>query len=300
MNWERAIKEYRNWLKVEKGAAKNTAESYLRDVERYRWFCEDQKELGSPARVRPEHVRDFLEFLVEDAFLNERSLSRNLSAVRSFHSFLLNEDLTEEDPTGLIDMPRLSRKLPKSLSVEEIDAMMARIDLDTVLGVRNRAILETLYGCGMRVSEVVNLEIAQLYFDEGYVRVFGKGGKERLVPLGGVTAHWIREYLAEVRHHLVPKYDSEGILFLNRRGRQLTRNMIFTIIKDLAAKAGIEKNVSPHTLRHSFATHLIEGGADLRAVQEMLGHQSITTTEIYLHLDRDYLKEVHRTFHPRG
>ncbi|MEM7041158.1 MAG: tyrosine-type recombinase/integrase, partial [Bacteroidota bacterium] len=218
---------------------------------------------------------------------------------RSFHTFLVQEDYTDEDPTELLDLPKLSRKLPIYLTVHEVEKIFDVVPMSTKLGVRNRAIVELLYSCGLRVSELVNLEQQMLYLDEGFVRVFGKGSKERLVPLGSSAKQYILLYKEHARNHMTPRRGDEDILFLNRRGARLTRNMIFIIVKQLVADAGIEKNVSPHTFRHSFATHLIEGGADLRAVQEMLGHESITTTEIYLHLDRDYLKEVHRTFHPR-
>ena len=300
MNWKFLLKEYRNFLRIEKGLSKNTFEAYFRDIERYQWFMEDQRGHSSALEVTTSEIRKFLQYLVEDCFLNERSLARNLSSLRSFHDFLLHENHTEKDPTSLLDAPRLTRKLPSVLSVEEIDLIFDAIDHSSPLGTRNRAMLELLYSSGLRVSELVNLEIQNVYFDEGFVRVFGKGSKERLVPLGSSASKHIHLYKDHIRNQLVPLKGAEDILFLNRRGNRLTRNMIFIIIKALVKEAGINKVVSPHTFRHSFATHLIEGGADLRAVQEMLGHESITTTEIYLHLDRDYLKEVHRTFHPRN
>jgi integrase/recombinase XerD len=300
MSWKVYLREYKDYLRIEKGAAGNTAEGYLHDTERYRWFMEDFKGFKDLGKIQLKDVREFLGFLVNDAFLNERSLARNIAAVRSFHRFLVQEDHCEEDPTELIESPKFAQKLPVYLTVEEVDAVFEAIDMGSSLGLRNRAMLELLYACGLRVTELVELEKAKLYMDEGFVRVFGKGSKERLVPLGGSAKKYIEMYQGDLRNHIVPKKGHEDILFLNRRGQRLTRNMIFIIVKDLVAAAGINKNVSPHTFRHSFATHLIEGGADLRAVQEMLGHESITTTEIYLHLDRDYLKEVHRTFHPRG
>lgn len=272
----------------------------MRDIERYRWYMEMQKGIQRPLKVKTAQIREFIRFLVVDAFLNERSLSRNISSIRSFHTFLIHEDYTDFDPTELLETPKLAQKLPVYLTVEEIDLILAQVDMGCQLGVRNRAMLEMLYSCGLRVSELVNLQQSMIYEDEGFVRVMGKGSKERLVPLGSSAVNYMQLYREHGRNHATPKRGEEDILFLNRRGKRLTRNMVFMIIKELAAAAGIEKKVSPHTFRHSFATHLIEGGADLRAVQEMLGHASITTTEIYLHLDRDYLKEVHRTFHPRN
>lgn len=301
MNWKGAIREYRTWLKVERGLAKTTFEAYAHDLERYRWFMEEEKKISSPASVGSNEVREFVQFLVLDAFLNESSLARNISSIRSFHKFLYQEDLLARDPTELLDTPKLSRKLPVYLTVQEIDRLMAAIDHSTPHGTRNRAMLEMLYGSGLRVSELVNLERSMLYLEEGFVRVFGKGSKERLVPIGR-SARTRLEHYFEYRYGAAQKVQKgeEDMLFLNRRGKRLTRNYVFMVIKELVGEAGIQKTVSPHTFRHSFATHLLEGGADLRAVQEMLGHVSITTTEIYLHLDRDYLREVHRSFHPRA
>ena len=232
--------------------------------------------------------------------MNERSLARNISSIRSFHRFIVEEDYSETDPSELLDAPKLRRKLPSVLTLPEIDSIFSCIDMSKDLGIRNRAMLELLYSSGLRVSELVNLELPRLHPEEGFLQVIGKGSKERLVPLGSSALKFVEMYLDHVRNKITPVKGSEDFVFLNRRGKGLTRNMIFIIIKDLVRQAGIDKKVSPHTFRHSFATHLIEGGADLRAVQEMLGHESITTTEIYLHLDREYLKEVHRTFHPRN
>lgn len=300
MSWSIYLREYKNYLRIEKGASIHTSEGYLHDTHRYHWYMESQKGIREVERIQAKDIREFMQFLAYDAFLNERSLARNLAAVRSFHRFLVQEDHCDTDPTELIDNPHFAQKLPVFLTVEEVDAVFAAIDMGTGLGLRNRAMLELLYACGLRVSELVNLEKSKLYMEEGFLRVLGKGSKERLVPLGASAKRYIQLYLQDSRYHATPHKGDEDILFLNRRGKRLTRNMVFIIIKDLAAVAGIHKNISPHTFRHSFATHLIEGGADLRAVQEMLGHESIATTEIYLHLDRDYLKEVHRTFHPRG
>ncbi len=301
MKWKSSIREYKHWLKVERGLSGNTFTSYIHDLERYQWFMEEVLQIDNPLKVETGHIREFIQFLVTDAFLNENSLTRNISSLRSFHRFLLQEDYCEKDPTELLDTPKLVRKLPVYLTVPEIDALFEAIDLSTPHGTRNRAMLELLYSSGLRVSELINLELSMLYMDEGFVRVFGKGSKERLVPLGDSAKKHILYYL-EYRHGLVQKVQKgeEDVLFLNRRGKRLTRVYVFMLIKDLVKAAGIQKTVSPHTFRHSFATHLLEGGADLRAVQEMLGHASITTTEIYLHLDREYLREVHQTFHPRA
>lgn len=301
MKWKPAVREYKHWLKVERGLSENTYSSYLRDLERYQWYMEEVAELPNPLTVETKHLRDFIQFLVTDAFLNENSLTRNISSLRSFHRFLLQEDYTDVDPTELLDTPKLVRKLPVYLTVEEIDRIYAVIDLSTSHGTRNRAMLELLYSSGLRVSELTNLELSMLYMDEGFVRVFGKGSKERLVPLGQSARKYILQYL-DYRNRTSQKVKKgeEDIVFLNRFGKRLSRVYVFMLIQDFIKEAGIEKKVSPHTFRHSFATHLLEGGADLRAVQEMLGHASITTTEIYLHLDREYLREVHRTFHPRS
>lgn len=299
MKWKPLIREFRNFLKIEQGLSDNTFDAYMRDIQRYRDWFEREKQKVTPIRITTAEIREFIHFLVEECFLNERSVARNISSLRSFHGFLVQEDYTADDPTDLLDTPRLARKLPVVLTVPEVDRIFGALDMSLDLGIRNRAMLELLYSSGLRVSELVNLEMQNMYLEEGFVRVFGKGSKERLVPMGDSARKFIEMYLEHVRGKATPKSGEEDILFLNRRGKRLTRNMVFMILKDLVNKAGIDKKVSPHTFRHSFATHLIEGGADLRAVQEMLGHESITTTEIYLHLDRDYLKEVHKTFHPR-
>ncbi|MBP6586959.1 MAG: tyrosine recombinase, partial [Flavobacterium sp.] len=231
--------------------------------------------------------------------VNPRSQARIISGLKSFFSFLIFEDYRQDNPMELIETPKTGRKLPDTLSVEEIDALIAAIDLSSNEGERNRAMLETLYGCGLRVSELVSLKISDLFFDEGFIKITGKGNKQRFVPIGNLTQKYIRIYKDDIRAHLDIKKGHEDTLFLNRRGSQLTRAMLFTIIKDLATKIGLQKNISPHTLRHSFATHLLENGADLRSIQLMLGHESITTTEIYVHLDRKFLTEVINTFHPR-
>lgn len=300
MKWKIALKEYAYYLKIERGLAANTHESYLRDLKRYRWFMEERKEIARADRVETDDIREFIHFLVADAFLNERSLARNIAAVRSFHKFLVIEDHSDVDPSELLDLPKLTRKLPVCLSTDEVDRIIDAADMTTALGVRNRTMIELLYACGLRVSELVNLERAMIYEKEGFIRVFGKGSKERLVPIAAETLKYLQLYDEVARNHMVPRPGDEDVVFLNRRGARLTRNMVFLVVKKLAAAANIDKNVSPHTFRHSFATHLIEGGADLRAVQEMLGHASITTTELYLHVDREYLRKVHAEYHPRA
>jgi integrase/recombinase XerD len=300
MSWKVYMREYKDYLRIERGVSAHTSTGYLHDTERYQWFMENEKGITDLARIQLKDIREFLNFLVYDAFLNERSLARNIAAVRSFHKFLVQEDHVDEDPSELIDTPKFAQKLPVFLTVVEVEAIFGAIDMGTSLGLRNRAMLELLYACGLRVTELVDLEQSKVHMDEGFIQVFGKGSKERLVPLGSSAKRYIQLYLSDSRCHVIPRKGHEDVLFLNRRGQRLTRNMVFMIVKELADAANIQKNVSPHTFRHSFATHMIEGGADLKAVQEMLGHESITTTEIYLHLDRDYLKEVHRTFHPRG
>lgn len=299
MNWKITLKEYLGFLRIEKGLAENSVKAYMHDLNRYRDYAEGQLKAKSPLALKTEQIRSFLHKLVEDHFLNERSLARNIASLRSFHGFLVTEDYTDFDPTELIDAPKLARKIPTVLDLHEIDTIFSMIDMSDPLGIRNRAMLEMLYSSGLRVSELVGLELSKIYRAEGFVKVFGKGSKERLVPIGSEAMKFIDQYTSYVRSQVKPKEGSEDILFLNRRGAGLTRNMVFIIIKNLVKEAGLNKNVSPHTFRHSFATHLIEGGADLRAVQEMLGHESITTTEIYLHIDRDYLKQVHKEFHPR-
>jgi integrase/recombinase XerD len=301
VNWRPVLKEYKHYLRVERGLSPHTLSAYLHDLKRYAAVMEERFGLKGPKVVEAGHLTAFVQYLVEEIFLNERSLARNLAALRGFHSFLFQEDYAASNPTELFETPRFAQKLPIFLEINEVDEIFKAIDPNTELGQRNRAMLEMLYASGLRVSELVNLELSQVYFDQGFLRVFGKGSKERLVPMGSSARTHTQLYVDHVRSQVLKiKRGDEDIVFLNRRGGRLTRNMVFLIVKELTEAAGITKNVSPHTFRHSFATHLIEGGADLRAVQEMLGHESITTTEIYLHLDRDYLSEVHRTFHPRG
>lgn len=293
------LREYTEYIRIEKGLADLSCESYGSDLARYESFMFEQLNRKNPAEIETEDLRQYLLYLAEDCFLGPRSRARALSSIRSFHRFLVNENMASSDPTELIDSPKLSRKLPSVLSVEEIDQILATLDLSDPAGIRNRAMLETLYGSGLRVSELVNLSISSLYLNDEFLKVLGKGSKERLVPLGSESIKYILQYLQHIRPGIPVQKGEEDILFLNRRGKRLSRVMVFMILKEHCEKAGVKIQVSPHTFRHSFATHLVEGGADLRAVQEMLGHASITTTEIYTHLDRDYLKEVHTTFHPR-
>ncbi|MEO0895255.1 MAG: site-specific tyrosine recombinase [Bacteroidota bacterium] len=299
INWTRALKEYEIFLGIEKGLAKLSREAYLRDLSRYRMYAEDILEFSSPALIRLDDLHAFLAFLVDDCLLGERSIARNISALRSFHSFLLTDEWLDSDPASLLELPKLGRKLPVVLHVEELDAIFQAIDLESETGIRNRAMLEVLYSCGLRVSELTHLRLTRIFRAEGFIQVIGKGNKERLVPIGEPALHWIARYEEEVRDKQKIYAGHEDFVFLNRRGKQLSRVMVFNVVKGACQQANIRKNVSPHTFRHSFATHLIEGGADLRAIQEMLGHESITTTEIYLHLDREYLREVFQLYHPR-
>lgn len=299
MNLWPLLKDYSEYIRIEKGLAEHSRDAYLSDLYRYHDWMRQFHAVQNPIEIQTEWLRQYLIFLAEECFLGPRSRARALSAIRSFHRFLILENLTTIDPAELVDSPRLNRKLPVVLSVEEMDTLLDTIDMSDSLGIRNRAMLETLYGSGLRVSELVNLPISGLYLEEEFVKILGKGSKERLVPLGSSSIKFIRQYLEFVRPQCPIQKGEEDMLFLNRRGKRLTRVFVFTLIKELCVTAGIKALISPHTFRHSFATHLVEGGADLRAVQEMLGHASITTTEIYTHLDRDYLKEVHTSFHPR-
>lgn len=297
MKWNNYIKDYQSYLRIERGLSKNTIENYTFDIERLCLFLENNQIEVSPVKISDETVQDFIYTVSKE--VNPRSQARIISGLKSFFNYLIFEDYRNDSPLELIETPKTGRKLPDTLSVQEIDSLIAAIDLSKNEGERNRAILEAMYGCGLRVSELISLKISDLFFDEGFIKITGKGNKERFVPIGKLTKKYIEIYKNEIRPHLVIKKGFEDTLFLNRRGNQLTRAMIFTIIKDLAVKVGLHKNISPHTLRHSFATHLLENGADLRSIQLMLGHESITTTEIYVHLDRSFLKEVMHTFHPR-
>ncbi|MEM9984541.1 MAG: site-specific tyrosine recombinase [Bacteroidota bacterium] len=299
ISWKDAQKEYELYLGVERGLAAPTREAYQRDVARYAHHAEYVMELASPTLVTLATLQQFLAFLSEDCLLGERSIARNISALRSFHGFLLVDTLAETDPSDRLHLPKFARKLPSVLSPFEVEAMLHTIDLNKKVGLRDRAILETLYSSGLRVSELSQLKLSQIYWEEGFLRITGKGGKERLVPAGEPALYWLGRNLKEYRFHLSIQPGEEDWVFLNQRGSRLSRGSIFQLVKKAAQLTQIAQPVSPHTLRHSFATHLIEGGADLRAVQEMLGHESITTTELYLHLDREKLREVHALYHPR-
>ncbi|WP_423819507.1 site-specific tyrosine recombinase XerD [Salinimicrobium sp. TIG7-5_MAKvit] len=297
MNWENALNDYRHYLKIERGLAANTIENYSLDVEKLSNWLQLNDVKVSPLSISEEEVQQFIYVLAKT--MNARSQARIISGLRGFFSYLVFEDYRQTNPLELIESPKTGRKLPHTLSTEEIDALIAAIDLSKPEGERNRAILETLYGCGLRVSELTNLRLSDLFFEEGFIKVTGKGSKSRFVPIAESTCKYIELYLHHIRAHQDIQKGHEDTLFLNRRGKQLTRAMIFTIIKRLATITGLHKNISPHTFRHSFATHLLENGADLRAIQQMLGHESITTTEIYVHLDRSHLRKVMEEFHPR-
>lgn len=297
--WQSYIKHFKNYLRLERSFSDNSVQAYVRDVEKLAEYIELAAINVSPVETKEEHLLAFLKYLSELG-LTAHSQARMLSGIKAFYKYLLLENEITEDPTELIEAPRLPRKLPDVLSYDEIEQMLNAIDHSTPEGTRNRAIIEVLYSSGLRVSELIGLQLTFCYFDIGFIRILGKGDKVRLVPIGKEAIKYVELYLEHVRKEIEVKKDSEDIVFLNRRGGQLSRVMIFLIIKDVAEKAGISKNVSPHTFRHSFATHLIEGGASLRAVQEMLGHESITTTEIYTHLDRDYLRQIITEFHPRS
>ena len=295
--WERYIKHFISYLKIEKGLAENSVNAYERDVEKLKSYAEDFK--LEPKTISLENLQHFIAEL-HDLGLAARSQARIISGIKQFYTFLILENEIQNDPCELLEMPKIGMKLPEVLDIEEIDAMIQIIDVSKAEGHRNRAILETLYSCGLRVSELVNLKFSDLYFNEGFVRVLGKGSKQRLVPVSKQVEKEIGLYSKNIRNHLQIKPGNENFVFLNRRGSKLTREMIFLIIKDLAKQIGLQKNISPHTFRHSFATHLIEGGANLRAIQEMLGHESITTTEIYTHLDQRFLREAILSYHPRN
>jgi len=297
MKWSTYIKDYQSYLRIERGLSKNTIENYGFDIERLCLFLENNQIEVSPINITEETIQQFIYSVSKE--VNPRSQARIISGLKSFFNYLIFEDYRKDSPLELIESPKTGRKLPDTLSIQEIDALIAAIDLSSNEGERNRAMLETLYGCGLRVSELVELKISDLFFEEGFIKVTGKGNKERFVPIGKLTQKYIGIYQNSIRNTLNIKKGFEDTLFLNRRGNQLTRSMIFAIIKKLAIQINLHKNISPHTLRHSFATHLLENGADLRSIQLMLGHESITTTEIYVHLDRSFLKEVMHSFHPR-
>lgn len=299
MTWEAEIHDYKNFLKLERGLSANSIEAYLRDINKLSSYCQRSEKTIDIKEVTSSVITDFLVTLNQMG-LSAHSQARIISGIKSFFKFLVLEKRIEDDPTTLVDAPRLGRKLPDTLDIHEIDMLLGAIDHSKPEGARNRAILEILYSSGLRVSELINLKLSNLFLDTGFLRVIGKGNKERLVPVGSEATKYLKIYIDESRVHKKIQQGEEDIVFLNRNGKRLTRVMIFTIIKNLTTLTGLKKKVSPHTFRHSFATHLIEGGADLRAVQEMLGHESITTTEIYTHLDKGYLKQVIEEYHPRS
>lgn len=297
IKWENALRNFINYLKIEKGLAENSILAYQRDVEKLKEFSESMHRL--PLEVTVQDLKQFLAELY-DLGIGARSQARIISGIKQFYDFLILEGYLENDPTSQLEAPRLGKKLPVFLSIEEIDQLIRAIDLSKPEGHRNKALLETLYSCGLRVSELVNLKFSDVFFEQGFIRVIGKGNKERLVPVNSKVEKEIKLYTEGIRKSLNIQPGNEDYIFLNRRGRKLTRVMIFTIIKNLSEQIGLQKTISPHTFRHSFATHLIEGGANLRAVQAMLGHESITTTEIYTHLDKSFLREAIISYHPRN
>lgn len=299
MNWKLHLKGFKSFLALEKSLSKNSISAYISDVEKLAQFTEEAKIDLSPERITYQHLKEFIHW-INKMGVSASTQARIISGIKAFYKYLLIEEIIDHNPTELLESPRVGRKLPDILSIDEIIQLIDGVDLSTENGERNKAILETLYGCGLRVSELINLQISNLYFKQGFIKLIGKGDKERLVPIGTAAQKQIIIYLENNRNSLTIQHGHEDVLFLNRRGKKLSRVMVFLIIKELGQKCGIKKTISPHTFRHSFASHLVDGGADLRAVQEMLGHESITTTEIYTHLDRDYLKSAIDQFHPRS
>ena len=297
MKWEQALQDFGHYLKIERGLAENSIINYRQDVEKLVFFINHHNITDDPIQIQKETVQQFIYEIAQ--IVNPRSQARIISGLKSFFNYLIFEDYRKDNPMDLIESPKIGRKLPDTLSEAEINELIGSIDLSKTEGERNRAMLETLYGCGLRVSELIGLRISDLYFDEDFIKVTGKGDKQRFVPISPINKKYISIYRNQVRVHQKIQKGFEDILFLNRRGRQLTRAMIFTIIKQLAEKIELGKSISPHTFRHSFATHLLQNGADLRAIQQMLGHESITTTEVYVHVDRTHLAEVMNKYHPR-
>tara|TARA_R110002124_G_scaffold254044_3_gene419536 strand:+ start:34737 stop:35639 length:903 start_codon:yes stop_codon:yes gene_type:complete len=297
MKWMSALKDYQNYLRIERGLSQNSINSYSQDIKKLINWLEESEITVSPVLISENDLQEFIYTIAKS--VNPRTQSRVISGLRGFFNYLVFEEYRKTNPLELIESPKIGRKLPDTLSTHEIDDLIKAIDLSKPQGERNRTIIETLYGCGLRVSELINLKISDLFFEEGFIKVTGKGNKQRFVPIGQNTIKYIQLYRNEIRNHQEVHPASRDTLFLNRRGKSLTRAMIFTIVKDLTEKAGIRKNISPHTFRHSFATHLLENGADLRAIQQMLGHESITTTEVYTHIDKSRLTEVVNQFHPR-
>jgi len=296
MNWTQALQGFKNYLKLERGLLPNSVQNYLLDVQKLIRFLETENLQTSPSSIQKTNIVAFVSHLAED--VNARSQARILSGLRSFFDYLIQENIRDNDPMELIEAPKVGRKLPDTLSLDEIDNLIKSIDLSKPQGERNKVIIETLYSCGLRVSELTELRLSDLFFEEGFIQVLGKGNKNRFIPIAPSTQKLIEDYQINFRNHQEVDVKSKDILFLNRRGKKLTRAMIFTIIKNQAKLAGIRKNISPHTFRHSFATHLLENGADLRAIQQMLGHESITTTEIYMHLDKRFVQQELLKHHP--
>jgi len=297
MKWQNALQDYRHYLKLERGLSGNSIENYSLDVLKLIKYLNVNEIQISPEKISDKSIQEFIYSISKD--LNARSQSRIISGLRSFFSFLVFEDYRKDNPLDLMESPKIGRKLPDTISISEVDKIINAVDLSKKEGERNRAIIETLYGCGLRVSELIDLKISDLFFKEGFIKVTGKGDKQRFVPISEYTVKFINIYKDQVRNHQDIKPEATDTLFLNRRGNTLTRAMIFTIVRRLTEAAGIKKKVSPHTFRHSFATHLLENGADLRAIQQMLGHESITTTEVYVHVDRSHLRQVMENYHPR-
>ncbi len=298
MKWAQGLQDYKHHLRIERGLSSNSIQNYGMDVSKLIRFLEHNAIRETPRNIDRETIQLFIHEIAGN--LNPRSQARTISGLKSFFNFMVFEAYRHDNPMDLVVSPKTGLKLPDTLSLAEINSLISAIDLSRAEGERNRAMLETLYGCGLRVSELTNLKISDLFFEEEFIKITGKGNKQRLVPISNINEKYIRIYLEEVRVHQTVKKGFEDILFLNRRGRQLTRAMIFTIVKELADKTGLQKTISPHTFRHSFATHLLENGADLRAIQQMLGHESITTTEVYMHVDRSHLAEVVNRYHPRS
>jgi integrase/recombinase XerD len=297
--WQNYIKGFSSYLKLEKGLSNNSIEAYIRDINKFLQYQSAVNLDINPEKVSLDILQKFIKW-INELGLSAQTQTRIISGIKAFYKYLVLENIIQQSPADLLESPKLGRKLPDTLSIEEINQLIDAIDLSKPEGTRNKAMLETLYSCGLRVSELINLKISNLDFNEGFIKVIGKGNKERLIPIGAAAIKYINIYTDNIRNHIKLPTEYSDILFLNRRGKQLTRVMIYVIIKELAEKIGLNKSISPHTFRHSFATHLVEGGADLRSVQQMLGHESITTTEIYTHLDREYLRSAIIQFHPRS
>jgi len=296
MNWNESILDYSHYLKIERGLSSHTIQNYIRDVKKLISFIDKKKITCTPIEINEDLIQQFIYEIAKE--ISPRSQARIISGLRSFFDYLIFENYRESNPTDLIETPKIGVKLPDTLSEQEINSLISAIDLSKAEGERNRAMLETMYSCGLRVSELIDLKISDLFFDEGFIKIVGKGNKERFVPIHSSAQNYIMLYMNEIRSHLSIKKGFQDTLFLNRRGKSLSRQMIFMILKALAIKINLNKKISPHTFRHSFATHLLKNGADLRAIQQMLGHESITTTEVYVHLDTSYLKKIVEKYHP--